>query len=92
MDVIPWGLNADLTDDTDIIVKPLKQPTCSSVSIDGNNINFDIEKELGVEIVGETKVKIAVEEDEDPWDEIIDEADDKVMDDIDESVSEEYIK
>ena len=84
--------NTDLNDDTDIIVKPLTQPTCSSVSINGNNITFDIEKELGVEIVGETKVKIAIEEDEDPWDEIVDEADDKVMKDIDSSVDEEYIK
>ena len=42
--------------------------------------------------MGETKVKIAVEEDEDPWDEIVDDVDDKVMDDIDKSVSEEYIK
>ena len=55
-------------------------------------ITFDIEKELGIEIVGETKVKIAVEEDEEPWDDIIDEADDKVMDDIDKNVNEEYIK
>ena len=84
--------NADLNDETDIIVKPLKQPTCSSVNIDGNKITFDIEKELGIEIVGETKVKIAVEEDEEPWDDIIDEADDKVMDDIDKNVNEEYIK
>lgn len=82
----------DLADDTDIIVKPLKQPTCSSVNIDCKKINFDIEKELGIEIVGETKVKIAIEEDEDPWDDIIDEADEKVMDDIDNSVNEEYIK
>ena len=84
--------NADLNDETDIIVKTLKQPSCSSVSINDSNINFDIEKELGVEIVGETKVKIAVEEDEDPWDEIVDEVDDKVIKDIDNSVDEEYIK
>ena len=82
----------DLTEDTDIIVKPLKQPTCSSVNIDSKKINFDIEKELGIEIVGETKVKIAIEEDEDPWDDIIDEIDEKVMDEIDNSVNEEYIK
>ena len=82
----------DLSLDTDIIVKPLKQPTCSSVNIDGKLINFDIEKELGIEIVGETKVKIAIEEDEDPWDDIIDDIDEKVMDEIDDSVNEEYIK
>ena len=84
--------NLDLSNDTDIIVKPLKQPTCSSVNIDSNKIVFDIEKELGIEIVGDTKVKIAIEEDEDPWDEIIDDVDDKTLKDIDDSVSEQYIK
>ena len=83
---------SELSKDTDIIVKALKQPTCSSVNIDGNNINFNIEKELGVEIVGDTKVKIAVEEDEEPWDDIVDDVDDKVLEEIDNNVSEEYIK
>lgn len=82
----------DLNDDTDIIVKPLKQPSCSAVNINDKKITFDIEKELGIEIVGETKVKIAVEEDEEPWDDIIDDVDDKVMEEIDNSVQEEYIE
>ena len=84
--------NLDLSNNTDIIVKPLKQPSCSSVNIDSNKIIFDIEKELGIEIVGDTKVKIAIEEDEDPWDEIIDDVDDKTFKDIDDSVNEQYIK
>lgn len=84
--------NADLTEDTDIIVRTLKQPSCSNVNIDGNKIFFDIEKELGVEIVGETKVKIAIEEDEEPWDELFDEVDDKIEEEIEQSVNEDYIK
>ena len=52
----------------DIIVRSLKQPSCSNAMIKGNSIVFDIEKELGIEIVGDTKVKVAIEEDEDPWD------------------------
>ena len=83
--------NADLSSDTDIIVRPLKQPNCSGVNIDGNKIIFDIEKELGVEVVGETKVKIAIEEDEEPWDEIEDELTDKDIKDIDE-VKDDFIK
>lgn len=82
--------NADLTGDTDIIVRPLKQPTCSNVDIEGNIIKFDIEKELGVEIVGETKMKIAIEDEEEPWD-IVDEVDEEIEKDIDNSVNEEYI-
>ncbi len=84
--------NADLSGDTDIIVRSLKQPSCSKVDINGNTITFDIEKELGVEMVGETKMKIAVEEDEEPWDEIEDEMDEKVETDIDNSVNTEYIE
>ena len=86
-------MDADLTGDTDIIVRTLKQPTCSKVNIEGKGvITFDIEKELGVEVVGETKVKIAIEEDEEPWDEIDDEMDEKIEEEIDNKVNEDYIQ
>ena len=85
--------NADLSSDTDIIVRTLKQPNCVGVNIDADgNINFNIEKELGVEIVGETKMKIAIEDDEEPWDDIEDERDDSVMEEIDNNVKEDYIE
>ena len=83
--------DSDLSGDTDVIVRCLNQPSCSSVKIDGNNISFNIEKELGVEIVGETKVKISVEDDEEPWDEIVDDIDDDTLNEIDK-VDEDYIK
>ena len=70
---------------------PLKQPNCSSVNINGNSITFDIEKELGIEVVGETKVKISVEEDEEPWDEIEDELTEKEETEIDK-VTDDFIK
>ena len=85
--------NADLTGDTDIIVRTLKQPTCSKVNIeDDGSISFDIEKELGVEIVGETKMKIAIEEDEEPWDEIDDEVTEEDLQTIDANVTDDYIE
>ena len=83
--------NSDLSGDTDVIVRCLNQPSCFSVKIDGDNISFNIEKELGVEIVGETKVKISVEDDEEPWDEIVDDVDSDDLKEIDE-VDEDYIK
>ena len=83
--------SADLSNDTDIIVRTLKQPNCLGVNINNKTISFDIEKELGVEVVGETKVKIAIEEDEDPWDVIDDELSSKDIEDIDK-VSDDYIK
>ena len=85
--------DADLSGDTDIIVRTLSQPTCTKVNIgDNGTINFDVEKELGVEIVGETKVKIAVEEDEEPWEEVEDEVTEEDLKEIDENVDENYIQ
>ena len=85
--------NSDLSDDTDIIVRTLSGPNCVKVNIDdNNNINFDIEKEMGVEIVGEKKIKIAIEEDEEPWDLIEDDIDDDVLNEIETEVNEDYIK
>ena len=81
---------ADLSGDTDIIVRTLKQPTCSKVEITDDGITFEIEKELGVEIVGETKMKIAIEEDEEPWEEIDDELTEDMEKEIDK-VDENYI-
>ena len=83
---------ADLTGDTDIIVRALKQPTCSKVNIeDDGKITFDIEKELGVEIVGETKMKIAIEEDEEPWEDLDEEVTEDIEKEIDENIKEEFI-
>ncbi len=83
--------DVDLTGDTDIIVRTLKQPTCSKVNIEEDGkISFDIEKELGVEIVGETKMKIAIEEDEEPWQDLTEISND-IEKEIDENVNENFI-
>ena len=74
---------------SDIIVRVLKQPSCSNVNITNDVIDFDIEKELGIEVVNDTKVKIAIEEDEEPWDTLED--DEEVEKQIDEEVKEDFI-
>lgn len=84
--------NIEIIDDTDIIVRTLKQPSCNKVEVlDDGTISFNIEKELGVEIVGETKMKIAIEEEEEPWEEIDDEVNEEVLNEIDSSVKEDYM-
>lgn len=83
---------ADSTNN-DIIVRSLKQPNCVSAKENGNSIDFEIEKELGIEIVGDTKVKIAIEEDEEPWEIIPDEETfEEVEKDIDSNVKEDYLE
>ncbi len=80
----------------DIIVRSLKQPSCVNARENGKSIEIVIEKELGIEIIGDTKIKIAVEEDEEPWDIIEDNEDVTYTEDIDkeinDSVKEDYLK
>lgn len=58
-------------DGEEIIVRSLKQPNCVKAEIDGNSIIYEIEKELGIELVGDVKVKIQTDDEEEQWDEIV---------------------
>ena len=62
----------------EIIVRSLKQPNCVN------------EKELGIELVGDVKMKIETTMEEDPWEEILEE--NKIDDVIDKEVKTEYIE
>ena len=73
----------------EIIVRSLKQPNCVKVDIENGKIVYSIEKELGIELVGDVKVKVEASEDEDNWDEIVEGNDDN--NDIDK-VDEEFIE
>ena len=69
----------------EIIVRSLKQPSCTKVE-------YSIEKELGIEIVGDTKMRISVDEEEDEWEEIIDEEEqEEISKQIEKSVEENFI-
>ena len=76
------------TSGEEIIVRSLKQPSCIKVEIDGNDILYTVEKELGIELVGDIKVKIEATLEEDPWDDIEEE---KEIDNIKEEFIEETI-
>lgn len=64
--------NAMIDEKSEIIVECLKQPSVTDVKIDKGVILLTIEKEMGVEIVGNTTVKIAVEDDYDDYEEVFD--------------------
>lgn len=70
----------------DIIIRSLKQPTCTSAKEEGKIINLEIEKELGIEIIGDTKVKISSVDEEETWDNL----DDTKTDEIDK-INPNYI-
>ena len=76
----------------DIIIRSLKQPTCISAKEDGNIIKVEIEKELGIEIVGDTKVKISsVDDEDDTWDDL-DEPEEAINNINTEYINEEITK
>lgn len=70
---VPLKENSNITSASEIIVRCLKQPTVSNVSANDGIVELTIDKELGVEVVGDVKVKISVEDDEDDYEEIFDE-------------------
>ena len=77
----------------DIIVRSLKQPSCTNAKENGKTISIEIEKELGIEVVGDTKIKVPIEEDEDPWDLIDDtEYNEEISKEIDKSINKDYLK
>ena len=93
-------VNAPATKEDDVvneevIIRSLKQPTCIRCDIVDGKIEYTVEKELGIEIVGDVKVKIAYDDDEDPWDSLNDDKDEEEIEDaetkIDNEVNEEYL-
>jgi len=82
---IPIKDGSSITPSSEVIVRCLKQPSVANVKLDNGNVTLDIEKEMGVEIVGDTMVKISVEDDFDDYEELVDDEEiDKVTDEIDE--------
>lgn len=69
---VPLKDNSKLNNDCDIIVNALKQPTVTDVKIKSDLVNLKIEKELGIEVVGNATVKVQVEDDYDDYEEVYD--------------------
>lgn len=73
---------------TEILVRCLKQPNVTNVEIKDGIVHLSVEKELAVELVGDTKVKIVVEDDEDDYIDLNDE--EKIDEELDE-LTDDYI-
>ena len=89
---VPRRSDTNINSDEEIIVRSLRKPSCIKAEIKDGKIVYTIEKDLGIEIVGDTKVKIAIDEDEDDWDILDDENNSsEVEKQIDEEVQEEFL-
>ena len=83
---------AVLSDASEIIVRSLTQPTVTDVTTEQGVVNLSIEKELGVEIVGNTMIKVSVEEEEDDYEVIEDETQEEEIDEVIQEIDEDYLK
>ena len=70
-----------LTDNHEIMVRSLKNPNVDQAKVDDQTINLVIERELGVEIVGDMLVRINTVDDYEEYD-----------DDLDIDVKEDYLQ
>ncbi len=83
------GMDDNLANE-EVIIRSLSGPSCLKAEIAGNTINCTIDKVLGIELVGDTKVRINTLDDVDDWDEIMD-SDSTIDEVIDNEVKEDYL-
>ena len=87
--------NGEFSNTSDIIVRALNQPSVNDVSVDGSTIKLSVHKEMGVEIVGDTKVRVSVEDEFEDYEEIVDEDTKEVSEnknDNDIEINDDYLK
>ena len=80
---IPIRKLDDYDGQDEIIVRMIKQPTVTKAEIKDGKIEYTIEKTIAAELVGDTKIKIGVEN--------LDESIDPVDEEIDNEVKEDFL-
>ncbi len=80
----------DEYDNTSIVIRSLTDPKCVMVNIVNDTINYQVDLELGIELVGDIKVKVEVDNNLDEYD-LIEEEKDNVDSEIDREVKEDYL-
>ena len=85
---VPIKNKTELNDESEIIVRSLKQPTVGDVKINGDTVELVVEKEMGVEIVGEGKIRVSIEDDEYDYEEVFD---DEKLDEVINEIDTEYL-
>ena len=65
--------NGTLSNNSDLIVRALSQPSVIDVKVENNTIELIVEKQMGMEVVGDAKVRVTVTDEEDDYEELINE-------------------
>lgn len=89
---VPVNSGNKLTNNSEVIVRSLSDPNVVDVGVEGDQIVFNVRKEMGIEVVGDTKIRVNVEDNFDDYQEIIDEEiTDDVFEEIDNSIDENFL-
>ena len=90
---VPISNNTKLTNSSEVIVSSLSDPNVVDVEVNGDTISFNVRKEMGIEVVGDTKIRVNVEDDYDDYTEIVDEEiSTDVLEEIDKEIKEDYLE
>ncbi len=89
-DTIKLNIN-NLTGNEEVIVKCLKQPNVTDVNIEKEIVKLNVVKDFGVEVVGNTTVKVAAMDEENDYDEVFDSPDEEELNINNDNINEEYI-
>ena len=90
---VPMSNSSKLTNNTEVIVTSLTDPNVTDVKIEGDAISFNVRKEMGIEVVGDTKIRVNVDDNYDDYEEIFDnEINEEILNSIDEEIKEDYLK
>lgn len=82
----------DVSDNVEISITTIKIPTCTNASSDKNIIKYEIEKTLGIELIGDTKIKVEVVNEEDNYDNLDNTiSDNEIGRVIDAEINENYL-
>ena len=78
--------NSKINNNSEIIVRSLNQPSVTDVSVEDGIIKLTVDKQMGVEVIGDTMVRVSVEDEMDDYEEI----EDDIVDEID--INDDYLK
>lgn len=84
-ELIPITRLEDYDGEDEIIVRILKQPTCTNATIVDGKVNYNIEKTIAAELVGDAKIKVEI-------DSLDDDIESPVEEEINEQVNEDFLK
>ena len=69
-DTLNINLKENISSGKEVVVRCLNQPSVNEANIDGNVFKLSASKELAVEVIGDTKIKVPVEVIDDDYEDI----------------------